>query len=148
MLQAILTAIPDGPAIVAAGGVSTGAQVAALLTMGAHGVALGTRFLYTHECMYSDLFKSILVESDLNSTARGYMFDEVIPIKVEWPPGVDGRAVTNKIVDDAAEGLTVEERKRRVEEGKANGEKDRLVIWAGDSVGIVKEIKSTTVSSL
>jgi nitronate monooxygenase len=149
-LQAVLGVISNGPLIIAAGGITTGAQVAALLTMGVDGVALGTRFLYTHECMYPDLLKTVLIESDLNSTTRGMMFDEVnrTPAKVEWPAGVNGRAISNKIVQDAVEGLPLHDRMKRVEDAKARGEKDRLIIWAGDGVGIIKEIKGAAVSFL
>lgn len=148
LLQSIITAIPDGPPIIAAGGVSTGGQVAGLLAIGAAGVALGTGFLYTHECMYTDDMKSVLVECDVNSTIRGHMFDQVnpTPTTVSWPEGVNGRGVVNKIVEDFQEGVSIEERQRRYREGKAKGEKERLIIWAGDGVGIIKEIKSTTVN--
>jgi nitronate monooxygenase len=76
-LQSVLTAIPDGPVVIAAGGVSTGTQIAALLTQGAAGVVLGTRFLFTPECPYSAEKKAVLISSDLNATERGMEFDEV-----------------------------------------------------------------------
>ncbi|KAJ7579244.1 2-nitropropane dioxygenase [Mycena floridula] len=50
LLQDILAVIPsDGPPIVAAGGITTGKDVARMLALGVHGVVLGTRFLYTHD---------------------------------------------------------------------------------------------------
>ncbi|KAJ6567344.1 2-nitropropane dioxygenase [Mycena vulgaris] len=146
LLQAVRDTLPlDGPCILATGGVSTGAQIAALLTLGADGVVLGTRFLYTHECTYSDAMKSVLIECGLGSTIRGHMFDEALalPFKVEWPQGVNGRGIANKVVDDAAEGLTIEERIKRVEDAQSRGETDRLIIWAGEGVGLVKTIEST-----
>ncbi|KAJ7179556.1 2-nitropropane dioxygenase [Mycena filopes] len=147
-LQAVKNSLPPGgPCILAAGGISSGEHIAGLLTMGADGVVLGTRFLYTHECMYSEAMKSVLVSCAAGScsTVRGKMFDEVfvLPFKVEWPQGINGRGIANKIADDVAEGLSIEERIRRVEEAKAKGETDRLVIWAGEGVGLVKEIEST-----
>ena len=145
LLTAVRAALPNGPVIVAAGGVSTGAHIAGLLTMGADGVVVGTRFLYTPECMYNDEAKSILLNAGYNSTLRGYMFDEVNRTAF-WPEGYNGRAIANKIVDDHKEGLDLEERLKRFDEGKSKGEKDRLIIWAGEGVGYVKEIKSTKVN--
>lgn len=142
LLTAVTTALPNGPVILAAGGVNTGAHIAGLLTMGADGVVVGTRFLYTPECMYSEEIKSVLLDAGFNSTLRGHMFDEVNRTAF-WPEGYNGRAIANKIVDDCQAGLDLEERLKRCDEGKTKGEKDRLIIWAGEGVGYVKQIKST-----
>lgn len=138
LVTAVLAAIPDGPPVLAAGGVATGAQVASLLTLGASGVVAGTRFLYTHECQYSAAMKEVLIEAGLNATARGMAFDEVTGL-MGWPENVDGRAIANSILDDEVKGLGLEERVKRYDEGKAKGEKDRLVVWAGVGVGLTSE---------
>jgi nitronate monooxygenase len=143
LLQAVLTAIPDGPVVIAAGGVSTGAQIAALLTQGAAGVVLGTRFLFTPECQYSSAMKEVLVSSDFNATERSLVFDEVNQT-MGWPEGINGRAIANDIVRDYLEGAVLEERVKRHDESKAKGEKNRLVIWAGIGAGMTNELKSTT----
>lgn len=147
LLQAILTAIPDGPVVVAAGGISTGAQIAALLTQGAAGVALGTRFLFTPECEYSAPMKEVILSADLWATERSFVFDEVFGTN-HWPPSINGRAIANDIFRDHLEGAGLEERLKRYKESKATGENNRLVIWAGAGVGITDEIKSTTVRPL
>jgi len=145
-VQAVLAAIPDGPPIIAAGGVSTGAQIASLLTLGAAGVALGTRFIFTPECMYTDDMKSVLVDAGLNATARSHAFDEVsgMPPLITWPEGIDGRAIINDILGDYRQGLELEERLKKYNEGKVNGKKERLLIWAGMGAGLVKEIKNAS----
>ncbi|KIJ24622.1 hypothetical protein M422DRAFT_54932 [Sphaerobolus stellatus SS14] len=147
LLPRVLEEISDGPLILAAGGISTGSQIAALLAMGADGVAMGTRFLFTTECMYNEDMKSVLVESDLNSTTRGLLFDDVnpTPTPVTWPEGIDGRAIVNKLVTDFKEGLSLDERKKRYAEAKQKAEKDRLIIWAGVGVGNVQRIMPTMV---
>jgi len=127
--------------------VSTGAQIASLLTLGAAGVALGTRFLYTPECVYTPAMKDVLIKADHNATARGLAFDEVNRT-MGWPPKHDGRAIANGIWLDKLQGVELEERMRRHDEGKANGKSDRLVIWAGVGVGLTNEIKPTSVCSL
>jgi nitronate monooxygenase len=146
-LQAVLTAIPDGPVVIAAGGVSTGAQIAALLTQGAAGVVLGTRFLFTHECEYSPAMKEVLVSSDLNATERSMAFDEVFRT-MGWPEGINGRAIANDVYRDYLAGIVLEERIKRYDEGKAEGDNKRLIIWAGVGVGLTDEIKSASVCLL
>jgi len=143
LLQAVLADIPDGPVVIAAGGVSTGAQIAALLTQGAAGVVLGTRFLFTHECQYSPAMKEVIISAGLNATERSLVFDEVNRTNF-WPDGIDGRAIANDIFKDHLEGAVLEERLAKYDESKAKGEKSRLVIWAGVGVGITNELKSAT----
>ncbi|KAJ7654072.1 hypothetical protein DFH06DRAFT_1203584 [Mycena polygramma] len=147
LLQAVLNEFKPsqsrpngGPLVVAAGGISTGAQIAALLTMGADGVVLGTRFLFTPECQYSPEKKEALIKADIGSTIRATAFDEVNRSN-SWPPNCDGRAISNEIVHDWKAGLTLEERIAKVEESAAKGDDSRLVVWAGVGVGLTNEIK-------
>ncbi|TFK40362.1 2-nitropropane dioxygenase, partial [Crucibulum laeve] len=145
LLQSVISAIPHGPVIIGAGGISTGAQIAALLTLGADGVVLGTRFLFTHECMFTDNMKRVLMRADLNATERSHVFDEVNRTGI-WPEGIDGRAISNAILIDYRAGLGLEERLKKYDEGKAKGEEDRLVIWAGVGAGHVQDIRNASVS--
>lgn len=138
----VVSAIPNGPPILAAGGISSGGQIAALLTMGASGAVLGTRFLFTPECCYSDAQKAVLIESDYNATQRALCFDDVGRTNF-WPPFHNGRAIANRIWDDLQEGLSLEERLKRHDENKDS--KDRLIIWAGVGTGATKEITPAAV---
>ncbi|KAJ7778684.1 Nitronate monooxygenase-domain-containing protein [Mycena maculata] len=140
LLQAVLLAVPSGPLIVAAGGISTGAQIASLLTMGADGVVLGTRFLFTPECCYTPDKKEVILKAGFNSTVRTLAFDEVGRTN-GWPAKHDGRAISNKIMDDFAAGLSLEERIAKFDDSAAKGENSRLIIWAGVGVGMTSEIK-------
>ena len=146
LLQAVLAAIPkqSRPIIVAAGGISSGGQIAALLTLGADGVIVGSRFLVSPESLYSTTQKQVILDADFNATTRHRAFDEVTRIDL-WPPGMDGRAVTNEVVTDAQEGEDLETRLKKYDDGLAKDEKDRQVIWAGVGIGHLKEIKSTAV---
>jgi nitronate monooxygenase len=147
LLQAIVTAIPDGPLIIASGGVSTGSQIAALLTIGASAVVLGTRYLFTHECSYPQPMKEMILEAGLNSTARSLVFDEVhpTPFAATWPEGIDGRCIINNVWKEAQMGLSLEERRKRAGEGKGRGDKDYLLVWSGVGVGLVNEIVGAAV---
>ena len=53
---------------IASGGVGTGSQLAAALSMGAIGINMGTRFMATQECPIKDGIKQALVDGDHNST--------------------------------------------------------------------------------
>ncbi|KAK7442213.1 hypothetical protein VKT23_016184 [Stygiomarasmius scandens] len=143
LLTAILRVIPqNGPVVIGAGGIATGAQIASLLTTGASGVALGTRFLFTHEAQYSAASKEVLLAAGIHSTERSMAFDEVNRT-MGWPRDIDGRAIANKIMDDLKEGISLKERMERHDSGKENGEKDRLVVWAGMAVGLTDQLKCT-----
>jgi len=140
LLQAVIQAVPaDGPLIVAAGGISTGSQIAALLTMGAAGVVLGTRFLFTTECTYSDAQKEILLQAGLNSTVRTLAFDEV-GRTMGWPPKHNGRAIVNQVIGDVEDGLDLEQRLEKFDQSAASGDSSRLVVWAGVGVGLTNKI--------
>jgi nitronate monooxygenase len=146
LLQAVLDALPaDRALVVATGGVSTGQQVAALLTLGADGVALGTRLLFTEECVYTDAMKEAIVRAGHNDTIRTLAYDEVGRTNY-WPPKHDGRALRNKIIDDLDAGISLEERLKRFDESAAAGDNSRLVVWAGAGVGLTKKISPAAVS--
>lgn len=96
ILPLILSTISseNAPPIVAAGGLATGAQIASLLTLGASGVALGTRFLLSPESLYSDIQRHALISADSSLSVRTLAFDHVRDT-LGWPEGIDGRALRN-----------------------------------------------------
>jgi len=143
-LQAVLQAIPDGPCVLTAGGISTGSQIASLLTAGADGVVLGTRYLFTPESSYSDLHKEALVKAGPNDTVRTELFDEVhppTPVPLGWPSYINGRCLINNVWKDSQAGVPVGDLKKRVTESYAKGEKEYFLIWAGEGAGLVNEIQ-------
>lgn len=54
--------------VIAAGGIATGAQIAACMALGAEGVQIGTRFAATVEASSSNAFKQKIVEAGDNDT--------------------------------------------------------------------------------
>ncbi len=144
LLTAVVKALPDDrPVIVAAGGIATGAQIASILTLGADGAALGTRFLMTHESGYPQAKKDALVKAGLLSTARSTAFDDVNKT-VGWPEWTDGRGIANGIIDDVKKGLDLPTRLANAEGSK--GDMSRTTIWAGAGVGLNSEIQFTEVT--
>ena len=144
-VPAVRAALPQGTPIVAAGGVATGAQAAALLAMGADGVVLGTRFLFTPECQYTDQMKNVLVKSTWESTERSNAYDQAFQTDF-WPSHVDGRAIsTNDVMKDYKAGLPLEERIQRYKKATEAGSDSHLIMWAGVGVAQTNEIRPAAV---
>lgn len=145
-IPAVKAALPNGPPVIAAGGVATGAQVAGLLAMGADGVVLGTRFLFTPESCYTDEMKQVLVNSTWESTERSNAYDQAFETDF-WPTKIDGRAIcTNEIMADFKAGLPLDERIKRFKEATAAGKDTHLIMWAGVGVAQTNKIMPAAVS--
>ena len=61
--------------VVAAGGIVNGAQIAGVLTQGAQGVWVGTRFIGSEESSVGPNYKQSIVEAENDSTIRSLLFD-------------------------------------------------------------------------
>lgn len=134
----------DGPPVLAAGGLVTGGQIASLLVLGAAGAVLGTRFLMTPECLYSDAQKRALIAAKSNVTVRTMAFDHARGT-LDWPAGIDGRALYNNTVKDVDDGVNMDAVREKFQEGVRKGDPDRMLVWSGMGVGLVSEIKSAEV---
>jgi len=73
--------------VIAAGGIYTGSDIGRMLSLGASGVQMGTRFVCTDECNVSDEFKKEYLDAKQE--------DIVI---VQSPVGLPGRAIRNKFI--------------------------------------------------
>ncbi|MEA4986987.1 MAG: nitronate monooxygenase [Anaerovorax sp.] len=80
--------------VIAAGGVYTGEDIYRMLSLGASGVQMATRFVATEECDADLAFK----QAYINCTK------EDIGI-IESPVGLPGRAIINEFLTDAKKGL-------------------------------------------
>ena len=95
MIEAIAPFAEGGEPIpvIAGGGVYTGADIRAMLDLGAAGVQMATRFVATEECDASAAFK----ESYVSATEADL---EII----SSPVGMPGRALRNKFLEDVDAG--------------------------------------------
>ena len=75
--------------VIAAGGIFDGKDIARMLTLGASGVQMATRFVCTEECDVSQEFKQSYLDTK----------EEDIVI-IKSPVGMPGRAIQNKFLDD------------------------------------------------
>ncbi|MFZ5941754.1 MAG: NAD(P)H-dependent flavin oxidoreductase [Bacteroidota bacterium] len=74
--------------VIAAGGVYTGGHIREMLSLGASGVQMGTRFVTTTECDASEAFKMSYINAE----------EEDLEI-ITSPVGMPGRAIRNKFLD-------------------------------------------------
>jgi nitronate monooxygenase len=75
--------------VIAAGGIFSGMDIARMLSLGAAGVQMATRFVCTTECDVSQEFKQIYLDAK----------EEDIVI-IKSPVGMPGRAIHNKFLQD------------------------------------------------
>ncbi|KZT70856.1 inosine monophosphate dehydrogenase [Daedalea quercina L-15889] len=150
-VRSVAEVTPHGPLLVAAGGITKGSQIAELLKAGASAVILGTRFLFTHECILPDDQKQLLIGAGADSTTRSPIFDVIFPDNV-WPSGIQARCLKNSIVtyETRLQELTAERSESAKKElealkvqliAKINSDKDHLLIYAGLGVSELSEIQ-------
>lgn len=80
--------------VIAAGGIYDGADMYAIMQLGASGVQLGSRFVTTEECDASDIFKQQYIDASEDQM-------EII----QSPVGMPGRAFRNAFIDKVKQGL-------------------------------------------
>ena len=79
--------------VIAAGGIYTGGDIRNILSFGAAGVQMGTRFVTTSECDASDEFKQAYINCQKKDITI-----------INSPVGLPGRAIRNSFIDDVASG--------------------------------------------
>lgn len=101
ILPEVLEAIKDYEAkyaqkipVFVGGGVFDGKDMADLMSQGASGVQIGTRFIATEECDASQTYKEMMVQATKE--------DVVI---VQSPVGMPGRALRTKLIQDLEKGI-------------------------------------------
>jgi nitronate monooxygenase len=132
--------------LIAAGGISDGRGVAAALTLGASGVALGTRFLASEEAKIAKGYQNeVLRVSDGGvSTVQTKLYDMVRGI-LDWPPAYDGRGVANRSYLDALHGMSDKENHELYKEAMKLGDdgwgpEGRMTTYAGTGIGLIDKV--------
>jgi nitronate monooxygenase len=135
------------PVLVAAGGILESRTAAAALSLGASGLVMGTRYLASPEANIMQGYRDdVLASSDGGQqTDRTKLYDQLRGT-TDWPDEYGGRSVLNHSYYDHADGLSLEENKRRYEEALKNGdagwgEKGRLTTYAGTGVGLTRKVQ-------
>jgi nitronate monooxygenase len=151
LVPTVVDAVPDTP-VVAAGGIADGRGIAAVLTLGAAGAWLGTRFLATEEANVHRLYRDRILDAAATETVSSTLFDE------GWP-GMPHRVLENATVaewkaagepetDRPGEGEVVAETEDgtpvyRYEDSLAvpgmSGDVESIPLYAGQSAGATDE---------
>jgi nitronate monooxygenase len=77
--------------VLAAGGITDGADIATVMALGAQGVVLGTAMIATHESFAHDYHKQRIVETTHGQTVVTQAFH------INWPPGAQVRVLANSV---------------------------------------------------
>lgn len=142
VVSSVLSVTPqnDGPILVGAGGLATGEQIAEILSLGAAGVVLGTRFCLTPESTYSEAAKQALIAANSDASVKSMGFDKVAGY-LKWPKGIDGRALRNASLDGYERGEDIESLRSKYKEAYPRNDTSRTMVWAGAGVGQMHDIK-------
>jgi len=128
--------------VLAAGGISDGHGLAAMLALGAEGVLIGTRFLATTEAPVHAAVKQAIVDSDGTDTIVTDVGD--ILMGGDWP-GALARVSRNRLIERWL-GRANEVRRRREEllevmlEARKNGNVDEGLLYWGQGAGLVDAV--------
>ncbi len=144
LLQEVLT-LTDRP-VVAAGGIATGAGMAAALVAGAAGVWIGTPLLSCTEGLNAPALRERIRAASGDETVLTRAFD--VAEGAAWPERWPGRALVNdfsrvwhgreeELRDDA-------DARRLVVDGRRTGDPGTAPVYAGESVGLVTRERSAT----
>lgn len=93
----VVRSIAPTTLVLAAGGISDGCSMAAMLMLGADGVLMGTRFWATHEALVSREAHANALTVDGDSTIRSKVFDVIEAYN--WPDFYNGRYVKNEFLN-------------------------------------------------
>jgi nitronate monooxygenase len=129
--------------VVAAGGLADGRGLAAMMTLGAAGVMLGTRFYASTECDGPEEAKRRICAADSGNSIRSIIFD--ISRNNVWPAPFTGRCLINQharrwmgreveLMQNAAAVVA------EYAAAKAAGNFDIAAVIVGEAVGLIHDI--------
>lgn len=128
--------------LIAAGGIASGAGIAAALSLGADGVQMGTRFLMTRESSAHDNFKQLALKSLPHSTQL--MMRSTVPVRLLSNPfslelkrleeTLTGSELKNKVTEHLG--------KFRAMNGMLNGDVDQGELEVGQIISLIKDVPS------
>ncbi|TWU70943.1 hypothetical protein ED733_002276 [Metarhizium rileyi] len=132
--------------LIAAGGIIDGRGAAAALTLGAAGVAMGTRFLASREARISKGYQNEVVRASdgAKNTVRTQLYNHLRGT-FGWPEAFSPRTVINKSWTEHESGTPFDKLKELHDESAKSGDagwgpEGRLATYAGAAVGLVRRV--------
>jgi len=125
--------------VFAAGGIADGKGVAAMLTLEADGVVMGTRFTVAEECAMAEFRKEIILNATDGaiSTLKSTFNDQIADSNL-WGSVYDGRAVVSPIHQKFLAGASFYDCWRSLHDDHPPEEGAKLInTWASAAVGLV-----------
>ncbi|KAJ3494550.1 hypothetical protein NLG97_g4012 [Lecanicillium saksenae] len=151
-LQALFPEVSDatqgsGIPLIAAGGIADGRGLAAALSLGAAGAAMGTRFLAASEARINKGYQDEVLRTNDSgrSTVRTHLYNHLRGT-FGWPEQFAPRTVINKSWTDHQNGVPFDELKARHDEAVKSGDaawgpEGRVATYVGAAVGLVHDVK-------
>lgn len=132
--------------VIAAGGIIDGRGAAAALTLGAAGIAMGTRFLASKEARISKGYQDEVVRASdgAKNTVRTQLYNHLRGT-FGWPEAFSPRTVINQSWIDHEAGVHFDKLKELHDESAKAGDigwgpEGRLATYAGAAVGLVRNV--------
>jgi nitronate monooxygenase len=146
LLARVRDEMPDA-ILVAAGGLADGGEVAAVITAGADGACLGTRFLCSHQAGVAPVYQTAILEAGVGDTLLTGLFDKGWPDAPHrvlrnstvrmWEaagrPAPGGRPGEGEVVATTADGTPVERYSDIIPTRGLVGDLEALALYAGKS---------------
>lgn len=156
LVPAVVDAVAGKVPVVAAGGIADGRGLAAALALGAEGVVLGTRLLSSFEAGIHEQYKNRIIHAKETDTVYTDIFDKGWPnsyMRVlnnstyqQWvnagQPAAGKRPGEHDIITQYSPDRPVERYSYNMPHPMMEGDLEPLANYAGQSVGLVKNIKS------
>jgi len=153
LVPAVVDAVGPVP-VVAAGGIADGRGLAAALTLGAQAAWVGTRFVASAEARLHDDYKRRLTAAAETDTVHSSLFDvgwEAAPHRTlrnstvrAWEeagrPESGSRPGEGEAVAHGADGRPIVRYAVSDPEPEATGELEAMALYAGQGVGLVREV--------
>jgi nitronate monooxygenase len=136
----------SGIPLIAAGGVADGRGVVAALGVGAAGVAMGTRFLASHEARIKKGYRDEVVRATDGgvNTVRTQLYNHLRGT-FGWPEQWSPRTIVNRSWEEHKAGTGFDEIKKRHDEAVAKGDaawgpEGWTATYAGANVGLIRSV--------
>jgi nitronate monooxygenase len=147
LVPAVVDAAAGVP-VIAAGGITDGRGLAAVLMLGAEGAWLGTRFVACEEWAGGEWRSAAVVAAGTDDTILTLAYDRVWGLP--FPAGIAGRVVRNAFTEEwrgreAEIVARIADLRPRVDAAQETGDAAVGAVWAGQGAGLIHSVEPAGV---